>query len=92
MATRNETPPAEEQLKPLRRQLAICRQQNRKFKRTLVTRTADVDELRAALERLAGAAGAVVDSPCEVNWTALQSNLAGARLLLDGREEVRGGS
>lgn len=89
MAHKNEPSPADEQLKPLRRQLAICRQQGRKLRRTLNIRTADVDELRAALERLAGAAGAVVDSPCEVNWTALQSNLAEARLLLDGREEVR---
>lgn len=38
--------------------------------------------LEAALERFIAVGQAVIDRPCEVNWTALQANIANARLLL----------
>jgi hypothetical protein len=41
-----------------------------------------VTELKEALERFVAAAQAVIESPCEVNWTALQYNIVEARRLL----------
>jgi hypothetical protein len=41
-----------------------------------------VTELKEALERFVAVAQAVIEHPCEVNWTALQYNIAEARRLL----------
>lgn len=44
-----------------------------------------IAELEEALQRLASASQAVIDHPCEVNWTALQYNFHGAQVVLARR-------
>jgi hypothetical protein len=65
----------ETRIKWLTRQLAIARQQNLKFKKQLLARAADVDELRARLEQLRAAGLAVVAAPNELSWATFQLEL-----------------
>lgn len=41
-----------------------------------------ITELEVALQQFANNAEALIDNPCEVNWTALQYNIIEARRLL----------